>query len=198
MTIAGIDVSTAGQGTDFNWLPYRGRIGFAGIKITEGTGYADPSAARNIAGARSIGAVPIGYHFLHAGQDGARQAEWFLSHAKAVGLRPGHIIAIDAEDGGLNGQLPAHMNVVAAAFAAELRKHFGVAFNPVLYTELSMAPALTALGHCPLWLANPSRVHTGAIGPWTGVSFEQTGQRGVDTDVFYGSDAALAKLAIPR
>jgi hypothetical protein len=37
-----------------------------------------------------------------------------------------------------------------------------------------------------------------SIGPWKQVSFEQTGQRGVDADVFYGDAAALAKLAIPK
>jgi lysozyme len=195
MTLAGIDVSAAGQGANFNWNAWRGKVGFAGVKVSEGTEYADPYAARNIAAVRSLGAVPMGYHFLHAGESGAAQAEWFLSHAKAAGLRPGDLIAIDAEDGGLDGLTDAHMDEQAAAFAAELRRHFP-GFNPVLYTEISMAPSLVSNGNCPLWLANPSGMTVKAIGPWKQVSFEQVSQRGVDCDVFYGTAAELAKLTI--
>lgn len=191
--INGIDISAAGQGAGFRWEPYRG-IGFGGVKISEGTGYADPYAKINIAGARAIGAVPIGYHFLHAGMSGAAQAEWFLARAKAAGLKPGDHIAIDAEDGGLDGLSSNHMNEAAAEFTAELRLHFRT-FWPIAYTEFSMAPSLTALGSCPLWLANPSGMAVKSIGPWKQVSFEQVGQKGVDTDVFYGDQAALAKLA---
>jgi hypothetical protein len=137
----------------------------------------------------------MGYHFLHAGQPGNQQAEVFLRLAKAAGLRPGDLIAIDAEDGGLDGLPPARLAAMAVEFTAELRLHFP-AYWPVLYTEISLAPAFTPLGNCPLWLANPDRVHTGAIGPWAGVSFEQVGQKGVDTDVFYGDARALAKLTV--
>jgi GH25 family lysozyme M1 (1,4-beta-N-acetylmuramidase) len=195
-TLNGIDVSAAGQGASFNWNAYKGKLGFAGVKISESTGYADPDAGRNIAGARSVGAVPMGYHFLHAGQPGAQQAEFFLSHAKAAGLGKGCLIAIDAEDGGLDGQMPERMNLVGAAFVKELRVHFP-GFWPLLYTEISMAPSLTSLGSCPLWLANPSGMVVKAIGPWKQVSFEQVAQRGVDCDVFYGDAAALAKLTVP-
>jgi GH25 family lysozyme M1 (1,4-beta-N-acetylmuramidase) len=197
MTLNGIDVSAAGQGASFNWNPYKGKLGFAGVKISEGTGYADPDAGRNIAGARSIGAIPMGYHFLHAGQPGGAQAEFFLSHAKAAGLGKGCLIAIDAEDGGLDGLHASYMNTVAAEFANELRKHFSGAYNPLVYTEISMAPSLGSLGQCPLWLANPSGMTVKAVGPWKQVSMEQTGQRGVDTDVFYGTAADLAKLTVP-
>lgn len=197
MTLSGIDVSAAGQGAAFNWQAWKGRVQFAGIKISEGTSYADPDAARNIAGARGIGAMVIGYHFLHAGLPGSAQCEAFLSHAKAAGHRPGDLIALDAEDGGLGGEMPSEMNATAAAFTAELRRHFP-AYWPLAYTEISMAPALTALGNCPLWLANPSGIPVKAIGPWKGgPSFEQVSQRGVDCDVFYGDLAALKKLAVP-
>lgn len=197
MTLAGIDVSAAGQGANFNWQAWKGKIAFAGIKISEGLAYADPDAARNIEQARAIGAVPMGYHFLHAAQNGAAQAEWFLSHAKASGLKPGDLIAIDAEDGGMDGCTPAAMNQAAAAFTTELRHHFP-AYWPVLYTEISLAPSLGILGNCPLWLANPSGTPVIKIGPWLTPSFEQTGQRGVDTDVFYGNAATLAKLGFLR
>jgi GH25 family lysozyme M1 (1,4-beta-N-acetylmuramidase) len=193
-TLSGIDVSN--NNGQVNWDSWRGKIQFAGVKVSEGTDYADPDAARNIAGARSIGAIVIGYHFLHAGQDGGAQAEYFLSRAKAAGLHVGDLIAIDAEDGGKDGYTSARMHVTALAFAEGLQKHFP-GYWPVVYTEISMAPWLTTLGNCPLWLANPSGMTVKTIGPWKVISFEQTGIRGTDTDVFYGDVAQLAKLAIP-
>ena len=196
MTLNGIDVSNVNGPID--WNAYRGKIQFAGVKITEGCWFADQLAAQNIAGARSIGAAVIGYHFLHANTPGTKQAEYFLSHAKASGLKPGDLIAIDAEDGGMDGLPVSHLVAAAEEFRAELPQHYGAAFHPVLYTEISLAPLFASLGNCPLWLANPSRVHTGPLGPWPGPSIEQVGQRGVDTDVFYGDQSALAKLAIPH
>lgn len=195
--LPGIDVSAAGQGANFPWASYKGKIAFAGVKISEDLDFIDPDAKANIAGARSIGAIPMGYHFLHAGTSGPDQAEFFLAHAHAAGLAPGDLIAVDAEDGGLDGCSAATMNARATGFIAELQKHFP-GYWPVAYTEISMAPSLVSLGHCPLWLADLSAPLVTGIGPWKLVSFWQTGQRGVDTDVFNGSSAELAKLAIPK
>jgi GH25 family lysozyme M1 (1,4-beta-N-acetylmuramidase) len=198
MTLAGIDASAAGQGTAFSWAPYKGKVQFGFTKVSEGLGYADPSAARNIAQMKADKIVPGGYHFLHAGVSGSAQAEAFLSHAKAAGLGAGCLLALDAEDLGLDGEDAAQMNLTASAFRAELQRHFP-GFNPVAYTEISMAPALTSLGSCPLWLANPSGMAVKSIGPWKGgPSFEQVAQRGVDADVFYGTAAQLAALALPH
>ena len=196
MTLAGIDVSAAGQGANFPWASYKGKIAFAGIKVSEGLTYADPDAKANIAAARSLGLVVIGYHFAHASVSGSGQAEHFLSCAHAAGLGRGDLAAIDAEDLGLDGESPAQMNLTASAFTGELQRHFP-GYNPAAYTEQSMAPALTSLADCPLWLADLSVPLVTSIGPWKLVSIWQTGQRGVDADVFNGDAAQLAKLAIP-
>jgi lysozyme len=196
MALNGIDASAAGQGTAFNWNPYKGKVQFGFTKISEGTGFADPAAARNIAQMRALGITPGGYHFLHAGLSGTAQAEYFLSRAAAAGLGAGCLLALDAEDGGLDGEDAAQMNLTASAFRGELQRHFP-GYNPVAYTEISMAPSLTSLGSCPLWLANPSGAVIRSIGPWKQVSFEQVSQRGVDCDVFYGTAAALKKLTVP-
>lgn len=196
MTLAGIDVSNY-QGPAFDWPSWRGKIQFAGVKVSEGTTFADPDARRNIAGARSVGAAVMGYHFLHADASGAAQAEWFLKCAHAAGLKPGDLIAVDVEDDGLDGYGPATMNEAAAVFAAELRKHFP-GFWPVVYTEMSLAGSLTSLGSCPLWLANPGGEKLTSIGPWKVISFEQVSERGTDLDVFYGDAAQLAALAFSR
>jgi hypothetical protein len=54
------------------------------------------------------------------------------------------------------------------------------------------------MGFCPLWLADPSGAPPLPVGPWQSLAFEQTGQSGVDADVFHGDAAALAALAIPH
>lgn len=197
LMLSGIDVSAVGQGL-FDWNAWRGRVQFAGIKISEGTRFADPDAERNVAGARSIGAAVMGYHFLHANSDGAMQADWFMARCKAARMERGDLLALDVEQGGLDGLPPGSLWGAAVQFATVVHDHFGC--WPVIYTDISMAgaaPGVEPLGNCPLWLANPSRLPVGAAGPWKLVSFEQTGQRGVDTDVFYGDRAQLGKLAIP-
>jgi GH25 family lysozyme M1 (1,4-beta-N-acetylmuramidase) len=196
-TLSGIDVSASGQGASFDWAAYRGKISFAGIKISQDLDYADPDAARNTADARAIGASVIGYHFLNATLDGARQAEYFLSHADGL-LKPGRdLIAVDAEDEGMHGCSPAQLNEVTADFLAELRKHWA-AYHGIVYTEVWLLPYLVSCGASPLWAANPGGGPIADKGAWPGgPSFEQVGQKGVDSDVFYGSSAELAKLAIP-
>lgn len=194
MTLAGIDVSNY-QGA-FDWPSWRGKVQFAGIKISEGAGYADPFAARNVAGARSIGVMPMGYHFLHAGSSGTDQANSFLAHCKAAGMERGDVLAVDVEQGGQDGLSPAQLWSAAAEFAGAVHDHFGC--WTVCYTDISLAAAApSSVGNCPLWLANPSGTPVSHIGPWQVVSFEQLGQTGVDTDVFYGTADELARLAIP-
>lgn len=198
-TLQGIDVSNVNG--PVNWEAWRGKIQFAGVKISEGCWFADQLAAQNVAGAHAIGIPVIGYHFLHANLPGTKQAEYFMSHAHQAGLVPGRDhIAIDAEDGGRDGLDLSHLVSAAEEFAIEVRSHYPrfPGWWPELYTEISLAPSFGDLGNCPLWLANPSRTPVTAIGPWKTPSYEQTGQRGVDTDVFYGTAAQLQALAIPH
>lgn len=192
----GIDVSNL-QGAAFDWAPYKGRISFAGIKITEGTTFADADALRNMAQARSIGVVRMAYHFLHPGESAQAQAAFFLQHARAAGLGPGDLVMLDNEVA--DKLSPAQVADCAALWAHIVHADAGA--WPVAYADQAMAEngSCAGLGDCPAFIANPSRVNLPSpIGPWRLVSFEQTGQRGVDTDVFYGDLAQLQKLAIPH
>lgn len=195
-TLAGIDVSNL-QGAAFDWEAYRGKISFAAVKVSEGLDYADPDAARNMAGAKGIGAVRMGYHFLHPSLHGGQQADYFLGLAKKAGLGPGDLVMADVEV--TDGCTAAEISACAGLFAATV--HAGTGAWPVAYTDQSFAETgcVASLGQCPAFIANPSNVALPSpIGPWRLVSFEQTGQRSVDTDVFYGDLGQLAKLAIPK
>lgn len=195
-TLPGIDVSAAGQGANFDWPSWRGRIAFAAVKVSEGLIYADPYAARNIAGARSIGCAVIGYHFLHAGDSGVGQASYFMERCKAARIERGDLLAIDAEQEGMDGLSATALWATADTFATTIKGHFDA--WPFCYTDFTLAKVATGVGDCPLWLANPSDTPVTAIGPWKTISMEQLGQKGVDTDTFYGDLAQLRALAIPK
>lgn len=194
MTLTGIDVSATGQGLDFDWAAWHGKIQFAYAKATEGTSFRDPAFAVNWAAMRSLGIVRGAYHFLHASIDGKAQAAYFLADARPG---PGDLLAVDVEQAGLDGLSPADLWAQADAFSLAVRAATGC--WPWAYTDISLTTsAPSELGGQPLWLADPSAVPTPApVGPWNLVTAEQTGQRGVDTDVFYGDLADLARLAVP-
>lgn len=195
MTLNGIDVSNVNGTVD--WEAWRGKIAFAGIKVSEGLTFTDQFAHANVAGARSIGAVPMAYHFLRANQPGIGQARLFLACCAAAGIDAGDLVMVDVET--MDGMTVPQVADCAAAFAGEVHSLTGA--WPVAYTNQSMAEAgcLAALGVCPAFIANPSHVVLPVpIGPWRLVSFEQTGQRGTDQDVFYGTGEQLAALAIPK
>ena len=196
MSLAGIDVSAIGQGNTFNWEAWRGKIAWAGVKISEGGSFADPDAARNVAGARSIGVKVVGYHFLRASNGPMNQANWWMECAKRAGMRPGDAAAVDVEQLGLDGFPPGALWADAFGFSDMIYAHYGC--HPWVYTDLSLAEvAPSRVGSCPLWLANPSGSPVTTVGPWKLVTAEQTGQKGVDTDVFYGDLAQFAALAMP-
>jgi lysozyme len=75
----GVDVSEYQGDIDWPALAASG-IGFAICRASLGTGYTDPTFARNILAARNQGLVVGAYHYLYPG-DGARQADAFLAAA---------------------------------------------------------------------------------------------------------------------
>lgn len=198
-TLPGIDVSGIGQGSTFNWSEYRGRIAFAFVKATEGLSFVDPDYARNWAACAELGIVRGAYHFLHPDLSGGAQADFFLA---AVTLRPGDLVMVDVETTktATGAEVsPAQVSACVAAFADIIRAKTGA--WPVVYTDQSMAYGgyLTSAGQCPAFIANPSQVQLRMpIGPWRLVSFMQVGQRGVDTDEFYGDLVELRRLTVSR
>ena len=194
-TLNGIDVSGIGQGAGFDWVPWRGKISFAFIKASEGLTFKDPDFARNWQQAKAEGITRGAYHFLHPDESGTAQAHYFLSVADP---QPGDLVMTDYEVV-VKGQSPAAAAACAVQFADTVRSASGA--WPVTYTTQWMAEEgyCAGLGGTPAFIANPSHVTLpDPAGPWKLVSFEQTGQRGVDTDVFYGGAAQLAKLSVPH
>ncbi len=78
--LKGIDVSHWDGKIDWARVKSAG-VGFVYIKATEGTNFVDAQFACDLAGAKAVG-LPFGLsHFLLPNNNGAAQADWFLSHA---------------------------------------------------------------------------------------------------------------------
>jgi lysozyme len=196
MTIAGIDVSNF-QGA-FDWAPWRGKIGFAFAKATEGLGFTDPDFAHNWAGIKAQGITRGAYHFAHPANSPAAEARFYLDTVRAQGLHPGDLVMLDLEV--TDGLPPGFVAAYARSWAAAV--HSGTGAQPVIYTDRFMAGGghCAGLGGCPLFLAVPGGGNVPLpIGPWKAISFEQTGTRGVppvDADIFFGGTGPLAALSI--
>lgn len=71
-----------------------------GFKLTQSTGYLDPTAVRSRAASFACGLTHRGaYHWLSSTTDPQQQAAWYLS--KLGLLSPGEFVMLDAEEGGI-------------------------------------------------------------------------------------------------
>jgi lysozyme len=192
-TLPGIDVSGIGQGATFDWGAWKGRIQFAFAKASEALTFTDPDFARNWAAMKALGIVPGAYHFIHAADSGAAQANRFLEH---VDPQPGELLMVDVEEAGFDGRGPEVMSATVGEFADVVRAQTGA--WPVTYCDISTARGgyCASVGMTPLFLANPSRVALSSVGPWRLISFEQLSQRGTDVDAFYGDIGELRRLTV--
>jgi len=80
-TVTGIDVSAWDPYIDWPMVKNQ-KIRFVIIKATEGLDYFSKAYDSQWAGAKSVGILRGAYHFLRANQDGAKQADFFLSKVK--------------------------------------------------------------------------------------------------------------------
>ena len=105
-SVAGIDVSAWDPYIDWPLVKSKG-IRFCIIKATEGTSFVSGAYASQWDGAKSVGILRGAYHFLRAAQDGAKQADFFLSKVKV-------------ED----GDLPPVLDIEEANNAGATRQQF--------------------------------------------------------------------------
>ncbi|ACY97921.1 MULTISPECIES: GH25 family lysozyme [Thermomonospora] len=136
----GVDVASY-QGTP-DWKKVRGAgIRFAFSKVTEGTGYTNPTWAHNRAGMLALeGFVPGAYHFLRADSDAAAQARHF--HRQAGDLSA-FAVALDVEPSGSSRPTVAQ----ARAWVEEYRRlsggHRVIGYFPRWYWDQIGRPDLS-------------------------------------------------------
>jgi lysozyme len=163
--LPGIDVSDNNGQVDWGAVAGAG-YGFAIAKVTEGTGFVDPTFAGNWSAMKSNGLVRGAYHFARPDDNKAEdEAKFFLDTIKQqVGdLQKGDFLALDLETG--SGDLGAW----ALAFLRTVKERAG--FRPVLYCSPSFIQAhglvnQSELGNYGLWLADWEGEEPSPPAPW--------------------------------
>lgn len=204
-TVTGVDVSRYNPEVDWQHLAATGHR-FAYVKATEGTGHRSLTYDAQAAGARDAGLFVGGYHYARPGSsDGATQARFFAEHGGGW-TADGHTLpgALDLEENtagdacyGLTpAQLRAWVEDFSGAYAAATGRF------PVIYVKavtwrtcLGDAPAARPGQH--LWLYDHGDA-PGELPPgWEQPTFWQRAiEDGLDRNVFYGTVADLARLAV--
>lgn len=178
VTVNGIDVASY-QGTTYDTA---GR-GFVFVKATEGTSYANPHHAGQVATARSRSLVVGHYHFVRPGNMMA-QVDFFLHTA---GVRAGDVLALDWEDPGVS-------SADKDAFLRDLETK-APNNRVILYCNRDFWLNRDRTSYCAegLWIADPgvSAGHPRIQHAWT---FHQYGENaGVDLNVAVFSDEAALR-----
>jgi len=158
--VDGIDVS--GFNTVTSWQSVRSTgIGFASIKLTQGTYYRSPTAAAQVTGSRAAGVLTGGYHFGDPGASAAANADYFVAAARPLGvLGTGAMLPmLDIENDPADNitWTAASANAFIPAWIARVRAVTGLA-EVAVYANLSfwqtlLRPNDWADAHTVLWLA---------------------------------------------
>lgn len=198
MTWRGVDVSNLQGVIDWPTVAASG-ISWAAIKVTEGTGYVDPMAERNLLGAHNAGLTTVPYHFARVdlGTNAVDEAAFFLAHC---GSSP--LVVLDME-------MPETPGPDLSAWALAFLNHVQDAGKAVYiysypyYIQTRLQdPALTAFG---LWLATYSASFI-VPKPWSSVQMWQNGDNGlvpgingrVDTDISYVDLSTIGQPPAPQ
>lgn len=137
MPLFGVDVASYQGNPDWRRV-YETGIRFAFSKVTENTGYVNPTWSHNKAGMLALGDkfLPGAYHFLHGG-NGAAQARYFLSKVGDVSKLA---VALDVEANGADA-------VTSRAWVAEFKRltdgHPVIGYYPRWYWDQTGRPDLS-------------------------------------------------------
>ncbi|HEY3817669.1 MAG TPA: GH25 family lysozyme [Polyangiaceae bacterium] len=216
VSVEGVDVAS-GQGA-IDWTSVKGDgVDFAIMKATQGTYYTASTFAADWSGSKTAGVLRSPYHFFDPTEDGALQAQFFLSVVGTLGAGDlPAMLDIECPTGSAdttclgNGMSDAASGADIAtrmwAFIDAVESATGK--KPLIYTYGSYftdnGVDTTGLDAYPLYIADPV---TGSCfnvpAPWTAAVMWQyswtgtvTGISGdVDRDKFIGNLAALQELA---
>jgi len=192
-TVAGIDVSHWQGEIDWDRVAGAG-VGFAIIRVADGTGTLDRQWGRNWPEARRVGILRGAYQYFRPDQDPIAQADLFLEH---MGPLEDEDIApvIDVETTG--GRSPSQIAAAVRRWIDRVEAATGRAV--LIYTgkyfwqdQVGGSPDFGSNG---LWVAQWGPTCPDIPGPWPRWDFWQTSATGrvagidgdVDTDVFNGS-----------
>ncbi|MGA8210058.1 MAG: GH25 family lysozyme, partial [Nocardioidaceae bacterium] len=179
-------------------------MNFAFMKATEGTGYVDPTLARNWAGAESVGMYRSAYHFARPDKGtAAGQARFFVQTAGKFADKGDLPPVLDLEaTGGLG---PAALRAWVTTWLRTVEQLTGR--TPILYCSPSFCTdrlgETASFARYPLWVAHYTTGAPRVPSGWRTWTFWQRTSSGrvdgisgaVDINRFNGSTAQLAALA---
>ena len=155
--LEGVDVSRWQGSIDYTAVKASGRS-FVVAKVSEGTGYLDPSWATNRSGATAAGLMVSGYHFARPDLNPTNpvgEADWFVSQ---LNLTPGMLVpALDLEVAGnlsttaLSNWVEAWLDEVYAKTGARPM----IYVSPSFWTgKLANTTRFADEGYTILWIAH--------------------------------------------
>jgi GH25 family lysozyme M1 (1,4-beta-N-acetylmuramidase) len=188
--VQGVDVSYY-QG-DFNWAGQRANFGAA--RISDGTGFIDPTFAENWEHMKEAGTLRSAYQFFEPGEDETAQANLVISKVGRLGA--GDLpVMLDIEVTG--GQSAATIRARAQHWldlveAGTGKKPFVYSYASFLQDNLG-----SGFGAYPLWIAGYGESCPSVPSGWNNWVVWQYSDGGgkLDHDVFNGSEAQLEALA---
>jgi len=182
------------------------------VKVSEGTGYLDPSASVNIANAKAAGMVVNAYHFARYTSVASAQAEakWFDAQLKKVGFdktKDGYVV-VDVEATNLSSS-PAKLTEYTNAFIAKMKAlgytkvdlYSGSSFYNSRLQPASLSVSKPWLARYPLRpeTGQPQPVYSNGKGAWQWSStyvFPGLSQYGrFDVSVDYAGKYTSTKVA---
>lgn len=182
------------------------------VKVSEGTGYLDPSASVNIANAKAAGMVVSAYHFARYTSTASAKAEAkaFAAKLKAVGFdakKDGYVV-VDVEATNLSSS-PAKLTEYTNAFIAQMKAlgytkidlYTGNAFYHSRLQPAKLTVSKPWLARYPLYPATgqPAPVFNNGKGAWQWASdyvFPGLSQYGrFDVSVDYAGKYTSTKVA---
>ena len=192
--VQGIDVSQW-QG-NLDWGAWKGKVGFAMAKATEGDSETDPQFAHNWAGMLALDRrlCRFSYAFFHPAQDPVVQAAHLVATVRGHGLLPGDNFVLDLE---VNDGLPPSVVAERARTCLQHVNELAPGHRALVYTMPSFAQAgnCEGLGSWHLWLASYGVPAPVVPAPWDRCVFWQYTDQPVDGDRFMGDEAELLAFA---
>jgi lysozyme len=198
-TVEGIDVSSF-DGT-IDWTAVAASKGFAFARMSDGTGFVDPTFSENYLGIRAAGMARGAYQLFEPAQDPVAQAELLLQNI-SVPLQPGDLPpALDVEITG--GQSAATIATNVQTWATTVQNAIGkppIIFASAVFWNNDVQSS--ALANNPLWVVQWNVSCPTLPSAWSSWLFWMHADDGsvdgvsgqVDLDTFNGSALQLQAL----
>ena len=202
--VFGVDVSNYQGEVDWQRLEEQG-VQFAYIKATEGSGYVDESARRNIEDSAQTGVKRSCYHFFSFDSSGHTQAQNFINTVPRESIDMPPVVDIEYyADKIYNKPTVDEAEEILLPLLDELEAYYGV--KPVIYTTMPVyfRYVRKICGEYPLWIR--CKQTEPEFADWTFWQYDDHGElegcygdeKYIDFNVYCGSEEDFAEYTKPK